>query len=574
MNTQQKEAETFLCALWEGVPEPHKFLTWTLDRKCSYWWDDPAEAAEAIAGRPNEYVGVGLADQSKTSLKLSERAKANEISGIAGFGLDIDYQDGAAHKGKTLPPDEESAHKLLDAMPLRPTLVVHSGHGLQAWWLLKEHLIFSGDADRMRAAMVARDWNATLAAKAKGFGWEVDSVHDLARVLRIPGTINTKGGVSVPARLLKHDGPRFEDLDCFTAVCVQAPAESSKAGPKLADAPRSREFWNKILSGVEEGGRNNAVASLAGLLFQGMKDVEDERLRRIYLELLQKVNLDFDPPLPEMEVTRTTMSILRAEVQKRAAADALVKLEQSESYAEAAPSDERLRIIASLLTDDNLRIAGITKRGSEASEYAFELDNGTSVTLGSLLNQDQVRRALFDHTAGTPDPVVIRLFKKPEWLSVCRHIAAAARSIDAPEYGRATQGAAYLGAYIEIKQGSTGLPAPHTMSREEWVDGAPFFDAGEVYIGVLDLTRTLRTCGNPWNEKDWANALMDIGFERAQVNRRFDGKQIKRRCWKANASMIEAKHHIHAFRSANDVTNPSQIDRPEHASSALLPATT
>jgi hypothetical protein len=548
MKTQQQEAETFLRALWEGVPEPHKFLTWTLDRKYSLWWNDPAEAAEAVAGKPNEYVGVGLADPTQTRLIMTERAKANEISGIAGFGLDIDYQDGAAHKGKKLPPDEASAHQLLDAMPLRPTLVVHSGHGLQAWWLLKEHLIFDGVADRMAAANVARDWNATLAAKAKQLGWEVDSVHDLARVLRIPGTINTKGGVSVPARLLVSDGPRYADLDEFAAVCVQAPADTGKAGPKFTDAPRSVDFWTGVLEGSEEGGRNNAMAALAGLMFNGMKDVADEKQRRLMLKFFQLVNERNSPPLEDRELNATFFSILKKEIGKRAAEEACIELEQSEMYAEEGPSEERLRILSGMLSEDKLELAKITKKGREGAEYAITLKNGETVTLGAIVNQDQVRKAILDHTAGTPSPVVIRLFKKPEWLAVCRRMAAAAEEIDMPEYSRAYTAGSSIGSYLETRQGAVGLPTFDDMIPGALQSGAPFVEGGMVHVTIQDLVKTLRATGDKWNERDWVNGLHDLGFERFTVSRTFgEGQRKQKKYWRVDASILEQKCGVHCF---------------------------
>ena len=81
---------------------------------------------------------------------------------------------------------------LLDAAPYKPSLIVHSGHGLQVYWLFKELASFDTKDDREAFSCLCRGWQRLFQQAGRGQGWQVDSTADLARVLRIPGTRNLK----------------------------------------------------------------------------------------------------------------------------------------------------------------------------------------------------------------------------------------------------------------------------------------------------------------------------------------------------------------------------------------------
>jgi hypothetical protein len=59
------------------------------------------------------------------------------------------------------------------------------------------------EEERMEARILCHRWKETLKIRARQHGWEVDSVGDLERVLRVPGTLNHKGETPRPVRLLE-----------------------------------------------------------------------------------------------------------------------------------------------------------------------------------------------------------------------------------------------------------------------------------------------------------------------------------------------------------------------------------
>lgn len=90
-----------------------------------------------------------------------------------------------------------------------PSVVVDSGGGLHGYWLLREPWLLSSDDTRAAAEVVQRLWVQTIGADP--------AVHDLTRVLRIPGTLNFKYDPPRPVTFLAYDLDRLYSLQALTA---------------------------------------------------------------------------------------------------------------------------------------------------------------------------------------------------------------------------------------------------------------------------------------------------------------------------------------------------------------------
>jgi hypothetical protein len=197
------EAARFLQTVFDYKPEGAHILVWTWPDRISYWTRDLEKAAAYAERRAPEvdvYFGVGLAErayQADQRLKKGER----EAAGMYGVWADIDIA-GAGHADKPYPPTLADALLLVDDVGLQPTCIIHSGGGLHVHWVFKEPWMFSDDADRQAGRILAWRFSRTLRERASRRGWYVDSVPDLERVLRIPGTLNHKLTESLPVHLL------------------------------------------------------------------------------------------------------------------------------------------------------------------------------------------------------------------------------------------------------------------------------------------------------------------------------------------------------------------------------------
>ena len=92
--------------------------------------------------------------------------------------IDLDFKD----------VPEAEARVRLGAFPLHPTMVVASGGGLHAYWLLKEPLVLPDEADTAKTL---------LRRLAHFFGGDLASAEP-ARVLRVPGSWNVKATYDPP----------------------------------------------------------------------------------------------------------------------------------------------------------------------------------------------------------------------------------------------------------------------------------------------------------------------------------------------------------------------------------------
>ena len=210
------DAGQFLRELW-GDPPPGHVLVWMLPQKRSTWYfklDGVAAQLEGYADR-DIYTGVGIAAPD-AKLTSATRVTSANVAGIPGLWADIDVA-GLGHKKPNLPETVEEAQEVLKELSHAPTILVHSGHGLQAWWLFSSPWMFQSEEERYQAQALARWWHGKLAALFEERGWTVDATHDLARVMRLPGTYNNKAE-RVPVRVLSSDGPRVSRQELLDLV--------------------------------------------------------------------------------------------------------------------------------------------------------------------------------------------------------------------------------------------------------------------------------------------------------------------------------------------------------------------
>lgn len=238
----------FLNLLYAGAENGHLYI-WTKPDKATTWFkiSDLARAATAAAklsaGGKDVYFGVGLT----AAAKFEGRAAVADIAVLPGLWFDLDIAD-AAHAQTALPADIDLARQLVDEFPLPPSILVHSGHGLHAYWLFREPWEISGE--RPRAINLLQRFQAQLRVQAAARGWKLDSTHDLARVLRLPGTQNRKS-TPVPVRVLAADpAARYnpDDFDQYLPDDIPQPATGEGRAARFkrqpGDGPAARVFEN------------------------------------------------------------------------------------------------------------------------------------------------------------------------------------------------------------------------------------------------------------------------------------------------------------------------------------------
>ncbi|MBF1694901.1 MAG: hypothetical protein HXO82_10795, partial [Selenomonas sp.] len=221
----------FFQVLYPAETEGNTYV-WTLPEKytrvfpCANALEIAQAARQETEAHNDVYYSVGV---SERPFRAYERAKSSDIVSIPGLWVDIDIA-GGAHAAKALPPDYAAARALLPEM-LDPSMVVHSGHGLHVYYLFRELLDTRTDEERSTAEELLRRLQGAVRARAAEQGWRVDSVPDLCRILRVPGTLNYKGGEAVPCMVTEYsEGLRYnaEDFDVLPPVEMVSKTERTE----------------------------------------------------------------------------------------------------------------------------------------------------------------------------------------------------------------------------------------------------------------------------------------------------------------------------------------------------------
>lgn len=261
MNTQE-----FLEAVFGYADEDLYAHLWTMPDKITYSFsvsalDEMAAKAMQLSEDDKEvYVAVGL---TKEPLPANSRTSTKSVVAIPGLWADIDILHDA-HKSKNLPETIEAAKAIIPPQ-LTPTLLVHSGHGLQGWWLYREPDVPDGLCERLQAVMRGR---ATL------HSWTLDATHDMARVLRVPGTVNHKSE-PVPVEVIEESDIRYnpQDFDdVLPEVKRSAPSVESHDFERLptdgvaADIIANCQFVRQFVENVKEQDEPHCMAAYSNLM--------------------------------------------------------------------------------------------------------------------------------------------------------------------------------------------------------------------------------------------------------------------------------------------------------------------
>jgi len=142
-------------------------------------FEDPAELLDAAARLPeNANVWWGVHGMSEVA---RGRGGSDDVVAVTCLAADFDWADPEAHKGTDLPTEAQVRWAVAD-MGCQPTVIVNSGHGLQAYWGLV------GELGPVEGQALSDGFFRWIEAE---YGLRNDRT-DLASVLRLPGTLNNK----------------------------------------------------------------------------------------------------------------------------------------------------------------------------------------------------------------------------------------------------------------------------------------------------------------------------------------------------------------------------------------------
>ena len=230
---------------------------------------DLARWVEARQGeRRNVYFLVGEARRA-----LSKKAKKPDMARSRWLWVDIDARrDLDWSDAGAVSAEMATLRQRLEDFAMKPTVIVSSGGGYQAFWRLSEPFELGGDAARIG------ELEALNKALAESLGG--DHCHNADRIMRLPGTVNfpdatkaARGRKPTLATLVAVHAGLSYPADAFAALKPAAPEETATEAAALAKLPA--RLQRMLRAAPAEGDRSSAFFAAACALFEhGLTDAE------------------------------------------------------------------------------------------------------------------------------------------------------------------------------------------------------------------------------------------------------------------------------------------------------------
>lgn len=218
----------FLKTIFNGV-ESGFINIWTLQDKKSHWFEvsEIDKIAEFVKANQDKdvYFGLGLRNKAHG---MNSRGKNEDVSCITCFWSDIDIK-GSAHKQEHLPETMEQVTEFLDSLEQKPSIIVGSGNGVHAYWLFDKPVYIGTAEHRDNVQRTLQGFQKHINDKAKERGWKLDNTSDLARVLRVVGSVNQKNGAKCVADKYNNILYKRSEFSCYNSQKQEVKVEEGKA---------------------------------------------------------------------------------------------------------------------------------------------------------------------------------------------------------------------------------------------------------------------------------------------------------------------------------------------------------
>lgn len=165
-------------------------------------------------------------EKPEDSHLVSRRIATKDVSNIVAFFMDIDTQEDVSKAGKDVPINKEVAVQKLRSLIYPPNLLIDSGNGIHAYWVLDSpwHI---HDGNREQSKEMLRSFASNVAAEMGYSGLDIPA-SEPTRIFRVPGTLNHKHGQVKPVKVIFVDkGKRYDVNVLVAAYCVGNPPTSN-----------------------------------------------------------------------------------------------------------------------------------------------------------------------------------------------------------------------------------------------------------------------------------------------------------------------------------------------------------
>jgi hypothetical protein len=539
------EAREFLNELFGRKPKAAKIVLWTKSDKRSHYFDGVPEAGKfAREARVDVYTHVSLANKNHGQ---SSRIKAGQSAGIPGLWADIDVNGGPEEKTNAAPTLEAAAE--LAGSILQPTLIVNSGYGLQAWWLLDEPWCFASVEERAQAQQMAAAWIRLLRTGAAERGFNIDATQDLARLMRVPGTINGKGGLEAectgwPDPIDQQDGPRYtvEELGELAAsaprpaasepgsnVQMELRSDASPPFDKFSAAMANDELFEQTWNHDRRGAAANWTMSEHDMSLASQAAAFDWTDQEI-ADLLVAHRRRFGDPQGKATrqdyIQRTIAKARSEQVRTRRAGEREQALERLEEVADGEVDPDRDHTCAVFSEAVGYPIKELVQDGRDPRtvRYTIILPNGEEVPVGggdALLNQSKFTEAMMAVTGHVMEPI-----KPVRWRKAISALMKTKRLRESDDDTQAGQAIEWLRSYMTERAPKQNLEADEAAEAAKGRE--PFMRDDLIHVFAGAFSTYVRTALRVnITDADVKAMLRAAGFERLTYGYRLHNQPAK-----------------------------------------------
>jgi hypothetical protein len=547
--TQAPASNDLLALLYHDQSElPGHLATSVFDRDggvVTAWTRDVTRVGSLTSKwMPSGNVDVGLGLHRNKGTR-AQRGTAADVMAIPALWIELDVAGGTHSENakKHYFPTKAAARAFLEALPHPPSVIVDSGGGLHAYWLFRELWVFEDEDERLDAAALVEGWQRFLQRRAREQGIDIDSTHDLARVLRVAPSLNHKVNPPLPVTVILEDGPQYNPSDFAeyaAPVGTGAPAASATfvikwdAEPPAAFAAllvndeRTRATWDRRRPDLKDQTASAYCMALANAAVAAVLSDQD------VVDLLVAARRHYGADRKYVGWYARTI----AKARSGTFGTATPVTDHPEGCHCSGCVEARQSPVEKLSAKLGLSVARIVKRGRVGGTFELMLADGGAVILGdagALLSFAICRAAVLDAAA-----VVLPAGLRNAWPDVAALVARVAEVVELP--GESEEVIGWLTSYVVNRS-----PGSRCSNLESFLEGNSSGGESEYiykteeagrdvfYFSLRPLVRRINFGERvPITVKSLQARLSRVGCTPRQLSQRVAGSSspIKRRAWR------------------------------------------
>ena len=515
MTANAEQSVRFLDSIYGDDLGGGRISIWDSKSKRSGYHTDSTAAASDAQARAEEadvYFGVGL---RVAGLDSTQRGRSDQVVSVPAFYAELDKTDGS-----TVLADDGA----LKSSPMRPSVVVASGHGLHLYWLLSEPWVLDDDEQRALAAHLLKSW-VGLVGSLTTDGWKADPIGDLARVLRVPGTYNHKFSPPHPVQLLGADARARYHLERFQEVLPESsdlsPPEAAVAGPRITIRPGTgvpdtvmqlvidddqfRKLWRYKRTDFEaqDASRYDLAIADEGVYRSWSDQTIADAIyswRRMHAKSISAAT---GKTVNEIISKGCRLDYLHRTISKARDGRAITIDPDGSSEGVNSDEDKRSKALHRLSANMQRKLLRITKTTGEWPLYCFDFEGNVTVKIESpavLSSPSSCKARLLAHDILLPTP-------GRAWESFLRLVIDAQESSDTPDLERGAKIVSWLQQYLNDKI---------IYGGDRWSEGLlmgfPLVKDGCLHVKIDNMVEWLRNRRETISSKELIADLKASGF--------------------------------------------------------------